>query len=44
MLYIAVLLLAILFIAYRRYYPVKGIQCMRTSNAFIQKFHRAAFI
>ncbi len=26
MLYTAVLLLAILFIAYRRYYPVKGIQ------------------
>ncbi|KOP75450.1 hypothetical protein [Priestia megaterium] len=32
MLYIAVLLLAILFIAYRRYYPVKGIQCMRESE------------
>ncbi|MFS8604239.1 sulfurtransferase [Priestia megaterium] len=29
MLYIAVLLLAISFIAYRRYYPVKRIQCMR---------------
>ncbi|GMG74853.1 MULTISPECIES: sulfurtransferase [Priestia] len=33
MLYIAVLLLAILFIAYRRYYPVKGIQCIRKSEA-----------
>jgi len=33
MLYIAVLLLATLFIAYRRYYPVKGIQCIRESEA-----------
>jgi hypothetical protein len=33
MLYIAVLLLAILFIAYRRYYPVKRIQCIRESEA-----------
>jgi hypothetical protein len=28
-LYIIVLLLAILFFAYRRYYPVKEVQCMR---------------
>ncbi|MDO6848186.1 hypothetical protein Q4S57_09520 [Priestia megaterium] len=33
MLYVAVLLLAILFSAYRRYYPVKGIQCMREFEA-----------
>jgi len=33
MLYVAVLLLAILFSAYRRYYPVKGIQCMRAFEA-----------
>ncbi|KRD99857.1 sulfurtransferase [Bacillus sp. Root239] len=33
MLYIAVLLLAISVIAYRRYYPVKGIQCIRESEA-----------
>ncbi|WP_338704811.1 sulfurtransferase [Priestia aryabhattai] len=33
MLYIAVLLLAISFIAYRRYYPVKRIQCMRELEA-----------
>ncbi|MBU3573574.1 sulfurtransferase [Priestia aryabhattai] len=33
MLYITVLLLATLFIAYRRYYPVKRIQCMCASEA-----------